>query len=139
VFSQHEVSGEIVSGPAFEQRGNRRAELVEKITELKALLCVERNIGHEAGVYGSVASPTKRDSGLLKRAVAKALSRSYSASPLGPSSVWSWIRTRSGPVTVTAQPRCARCTSLCSTSNVVKCSTQLSNSSWLATLRPNNG
>jgi hypothetical protein len=38
VFSQHKVGGEIVSGPAVEQRRNGRAELVEKITELKALL-----------------------------------------------------------------------------------------------------
>ncbi len=39
-FSQHEVGGEIVSSPAREQRGSGRAELVEKITELKALLRV---------------------------------------------------------------------------------------------------
>jgi hypothetical protein len=32
------VGGEIVSGPAVEQGGNGRAELVEKVTELKALL-----------------------------------------------------------------------------------------------------
>jgi hypothetical protein len=37
VFSQHEVSGEIVRSPALEQRRNGRAELIEKITELKAL------------------------------------------------------------------------------------------------------
>ncbi len=38
VFAQHQVGGEIVSGPAVEQRGNGRAELVEKLTELEALL-----------------------------------------------------------------------------------------------------
>jgi hypothetical protein len=32
------VGGEIVGGPAVEQRGNRRAELLEKIAEFKALL-----------------------------------------------------------------------------------------------------
>jgi hypothetical protein len=36
----------------------------------------------------------------------------YSSSQLGPSSVWSWIRTRSGPVRVTAEPGCAWCTAL---------------------------
>ena len=38
VFSQHEVGGEIMSSPAFEQCWNRRAELIEEITELKAFL-----------------------------------------------------------------------------------------------------
>lgn len=50
VFSQHEVGGEIVSSPALEQRRNGRAELVEEITELKSLLCVERNISHAIAV-----------------------------------------------------------------------------------------
>ena len=52
MFSQHEVGGEIVSSPALEQCGNGRTELVEEITQLKALLRVERNISHAAGVYG---------------------------------------------------------------------------------------
>jgi hypothetical protein len=38
VFSQHEVGREIVRSPALEQGGNGRAEFVEEITELKALL-----------------------------------------------------------------------------------------------------
>ena len=50
MFSQHEVGGEIVSGPAVEQRGNGRAELVEETTELEALLRIQPNIGHEAAV-----------------------------------------------------------------------------------------
>ena len=52
IFSQHEVGREIVGGPALDQGGNRRAELVEKITERKALSCVEGNIDHAATVYG---------------------------------------------------------------------------------------
>jgi len=40
VFSQHDVGGEIVSSPALEQCRNGRAEFVEEITELKALLRV---------------------------------------------------------------------------------------------------
>jgi hypothetical protein len=40
------VGGEIVSSPTREQRGNGRTELVEEITQLKALLRVERNISH---------------------------------------------------------------------------------------------
>jgi hypothetical protein len=39
-FSQHDVGCEIMSSPAFEQCWNRRAELIEEITELKALLRV---------------------------------------------------------------------------------------------------
>ena len=45
---------EIVSSPALEQCGNGRTELVEEITQLKALLRVERDIGHAAGVYGGL-------------------------------------------------------------------------------------
>ena len=41
-----------MSSPALEQCGNGRTEFVEEITQLKALLCVERNISHAAGVYG---------------------------------------------------------------------------------------
>jgi len=52
VFSQHEVSRQVVGGPSVEQCGSRRAEFVEKITEFEALLHIERNSGHEAGVYG---------------------------------------------------------------------------------------
>jgi hypothetical protein len=58
MFSQHEVGREIVGGPALEEGGNRRAELVEKITELKALSCVEGNIDHAGTVYGRFS--TKR-------------------------------------------------------------------------------
>ncbi len=36
-FAQHDVGGEVVSSPALEQCWNGRAELVEEITELKAL------------------------------------------------------------------------------------------------------
>jgi len=59
VFSQHEVGGEIVSSPALEQGRNGRAEFVEKITELKALLRVQRNISHAAAVYGGQEAPTQ--------------------------------------------------------------------------------
>lgn len=45
-FSQYEVGDEIVSSPALEQGGSRRAELVEQITELKTLLDVWRNVSH---------------------------------------------------------------------------------------------
>ena len=58
MFPQHKVGGEIVSGPAVEQGGNGRAELVEKITELEALLRIQRNEGHKAGVYGRSIRPT---------------------------------------------------------------------------------
>ena len=40
-----------MSSPALQQRGNGRTELVEESTKLKALLRVERNISHAAGVY----------------------------------------------------------------------------------------
>jgi hypothetical protein len=40
VFSQHDVGREIMSSPAFEQRWNRRAELIEEVTERKAFLRV---------------------------------------------------------------------------------------------------
>ena len=53
MFAQYQVGGEIVSSPASEQSGNGRTELVEEITELMALLRVERNIRHAAGVYGA--------------------------------------------------------------------------------------
>ena len=52
MLSQHEVGSEIVSNPALQQRGNGRTELVEEITQPKALLRVERNVSHAAGVYG---------------------------------------------------------------------------------------
>jgi hypothetical protein len=39
-FSQHQVGGEVMSGPAPEQGGSGRAELIEKVTELEALLRV---------------------------------------------------------------------------------------------------
>ena len=40
-----------MSSPALDQCGNGRTELVEEITQLKALLHVERTISHAAGVY----------------------------------------------------------------------------------------
>jgi hypothetical protein len=46
VFSQHEVGGEIVTAPPVEQGRNGRAELVEKIAELQALLRIQWNISH---------------------------------------------------------------------------------------------
>jgi hypothetical protein len=45
------VCGKIVSSPAADQCGNARTELIEEITQLKALLRVERNISHAAAVY----------------------------------------------------------------------------------------
>jgi hypothetical protein len=51
MFALHEVGGEIVGRPAVEQRGNRRAELVEKIAQLNTFLRVERDVTHEARVY----------------------------------------------------------------------------------------
>lgn len=59
-LTQHEVGGEIVGSPALEQGGNGRTELAEEITQLKALLRVERNLGHAAGVYGGTARTTAR-------------------------------------------------------------------------------
>jgi hypothetical protein len=53
-FAQHEVGGEIVSSPALEQCGNGRTELIEEITQLMALVRVERNIRHATGVYGGL-------------------------------------------------------------------------------------
>ena len=41
VFSQNEMGGQIVSRPALEQGRNGRAEVVEEITELAALLHVQ--------------------------------------------------------------------------------------------------
>ena len=52
MFSQDQVGGEIVSSPALEQGRNGRAEFVEKITELQALLHIKWNISHGAEVYG---------------------------------------------------------------------------------------
>jgi hypothetical protein len=51
VLAQHEMGGEVVRSPPAEQGRNRRAELVEKIAQLKALLRIERDVTHEAGVY----------------------------------------------------------------------------------------
>ena len=42
-----------MSSPALEQRGNRRTDLVEEITQPATLLGVEPNISHAAGVYGA--------------------------------------------------------------------------------------
>jgi hypothetical protein len=53
-FAQHEVGGQIVSSPALEQCGSGRTELIEEITQLMALVRVERNIRHAAGVYGGL-------------------------------------------------------------------------------------
>lgn len=52
VFSQHEVSGDVVSSPTLEQGGNRWPELVKEITQLTAFLRVEWNISHAARPYG---------------------------------------------------------------------------------------
>jgi len=46
VFLQHEVGGEIVGGPAFDQRGSRRSDFVEEETQLEALSGVEGNVPH---------------------------------------------------------------------------------------------
>jgi hypothetical protein len=54
------VGGEIMGSPVLQQCGNGRTELVEKITQLHALLRVERNIGHAAGVYGGYRGTTAR-------------------------------------------------------------------------------
>ncbi len=51
MFALHEVGGEIVSGPAVEQRRSGRPELVERIAQLTALLRIERDVTHEAAVY----------------------------------------------------------------------------------------
>jgi hypothetical protein len=56
MFSQHEVGGEIVSSPSPEQGRSGRAEFVEKITELAALLHVERKISHATEFTGAAAS-----------------------------------------------------------------------------------
>jgi hypothetical protein len=45
-FSQHDVSGEIVSSPTFEERGNERPELGEENAQPKPLLRIERGFGH---------------------------------------------------------------------------------------------
>ena len=50
------MGGEIVSSPTLEQCGNGRTELVEEITQLTALLRVERHISHPAGVYWRIGS-----------------------------------------------------------------------------------
>ena len=49
-----------MSGPTVEQRQNGRAELVEQITELAALLRIQPHIGHAVEVYGpsTVDQPT---------------------------------------------------------------------------------
>ena len=52
VFSQHEVGGQVVSGPALEEGRNRRPSLLEQIAELTALLRVQRNTSHAVEVYG---------------------------------------------------------------------------------------
>ena len=40
VFSQHQMGSEVMSRPAFEQGRNRRAELIEEVTESKTFLRV---------------------------------------------------------------------------------------------------
>ena len=45
-LTQHDVGGEVVSGPALEQRGYVSPEFVEEIAQRKALLRVERKIFH---------------------------------------------------------------------------------------------
>jgi hypothetical protein len=39
-FSQHKMGSEVMSRPPFEQGRNRRAELIEEVTESKAFLRV---------------------------------------------------------------------------------------------------
>ncbi len=46
-FSQHDVRGEIMSGPRRKQRGSGRAEFIEQPTKRLSLLRVERDISHE--------------------------------------------------------------------------------------------
>ena len=48
------MGGEIVSGPALNQRGCGRAEFVEKIAKRTALPSVERNACHVGEVYGAI-------------------------------------------------------------------------------------
>ena len=43
---QHEMGGEVVSGPAFEKCGSGRSEFVEEDAQLEALLGVEREVPH---------------------------------------------------------------------------------------------
>jgi hypothetical protein len=56
VFSQYDVGSEVVSSPALEQCGNGGVELVEEITQFKALLRIERNISHAAAVYEALST-----------------------------------------------------------------------------------
>ena len=95
MFAQHEVGGEIVGGPAVEQRGNRRAELVEKSAEFKALLRT---------YSGTSAMPPQLTSGVIPLF-------DFPAGSLGGERLETdQVR----PMKITAQPRCASCTSLCS-------------------------
>jgi hypothetical protein len=48
---QHEVGGEVMSGPALEQRGHRRPQLVEQVAQLPSLLRVEGEIAHPGEIY----------------------------------------------------------------------------------------
>ena len=45
-FSQHDVSGEIVRSPTFEERGNEGPELGEENAQPKPLLRIERGFRH---------------------------------------------------------------------------------------------
>ena len=45
-LTQHEVGGQVVRGPALEQRGYERPELGEENAQLKPLLRIERGLGH---------------------------------------------------------------------------------------------
>ena len=50
-LTQHDVGGEVLRGPALEQRGHVGAELFEEIAKRKALLRVKRRITIAAGQY----------------------------------------------------------------------------------------
>lgn len=50
-FSQHDVGGEVTSGPALQQGGNVGTKLLQEITEFTALLRVQPDISHAAAVY----------------------------------------------------------------------------------------
>ena len=98
MFSQHQVGGEIVSSPSVEQGGNGRAELVEKITELTALLHVQPSISHEAEVYGVQTGSGRNDDGILasprQRSDAQArdtVRRSAAALPMHAQAAWNEV------------------------------------------------
>ena len=54
-FSQYEVGGEIVRGPAFDQRGSGRSEFIEEAAQLEALVGVEGDLLHRCAISGSAS------------------------------------------------------------------------------------